>query len=252
MKARAQLTRTLIVLLISLFFVQNIHAELVIKGPKAKELMKMIGKCSWLKLKVSATGVVTIDKEITDESKEALQKELEGLNPSNPEHQKRIQEINEELTWYAASKCSATFTKLVKDIIKSKKTVELTTVHNKATCLDAFKGNGKQDVDVEDLEGLPEEPPAAHPWATTRCQDIIHWLAEAFHGAKNAGKAEGKFKPCHEIGLKAENDMRADKGQKGKVLNHYGPNGVLITDYDNGKRDTHHYGDPTKPSEYKD
>jgi len=200
----------------TLILASTADARLIIRGPRADDLARMIAKCACVEAVVGASGNVSISEPL------------------------RLPEG-----------CSKTFNSLLKNIIDSRNDVEVTTVHGDDICVDAFNGGGRQSADVEDFEGLPENPAPGHPNATTRCQILIHMLAEAFHGANNAGKPEGNYGPSHDAGKQAENSYREDKGQTGNVVEHGGPAGDLVTDYDDGHQDTYHYSNPAQPPEYR-
>lgn len=72
-------------------------------------------------------------------------------------------------------------------------------------------GPGHQRVDMNDLEKVPVEPPAAFPDAVTQGEILAHSLAEA-----NAG-ATTDFRGAHEAGVHAQNAYRDDRGQKGHL-----------------------------------
>jgi len=113
--------------------------------------------------------------------------------------------------------------------------LEVTVSRNSDFLMDSFDSvytAGQQEVDLADLEMLPANPPADFPHAATRGEILAHAMAEARGGAQGED-----YKRAHDIGIKAQNDYRDDRGQKG----HRGEGGVernaagnRTINYDNG------------------
>lgn len=101
----------------------------------------------------------------------------------------------------------------------------------------------KRELDLDDLDKLPSPAPAGSPNAFTRCEDLLHIIAEYNH-ALQQGRAKGGqgFKASHQAGLDAQNRLRAANGQQGTI----GPNGQTYnpatgegtTSYSNGSTTT--------------
>jgi hypothetical protein len=78
---------------------------------------------------------------------------------------------------------------------------------------------GRQRIDLNDLEKLPEKP-SPNPESITRGEVIAHELTEARQGAqefnvpKKREEQDRMFDPAHGEGIKAENEYRKDIGQK--------------------------------------
>jgi hypothetical protein len=93
-------------------------------------------------------------------------------------------------------------------------------------------------VIVEHLEAFPESPPADHPSAATRCEALIHILAE--YGAAFRDKhttCEDGFAQYHKKGVEAQTALRKTLKQcaaKQNVLN----NGALEMQHCNGTKTT--------------
>jgi hypothetical protein len=114
---------------------------------------------------------------------------------------------------------SGTFYNLMLAINADKKNpLEVTLGRNqKGMQIDSFDSGswkiGAQEVDLADIDKFPIDPPSGHPHAITQGELLIHAMAEAKAGAQTAD-----YPSSHEIGVKAENDYRDDRGQKGHRL----------------------------------
>lgn len=108
--------------------------------------------------------------------------------------------------------------------------------------------NGKQTIDMNDLEKFPEKPDPKSPEGITRGSVLVHEMVEARQGAlefKEPTKRDDQMKmyhPAHKEGVQAENDYRKDIGQTSKRK--MPPNDVtrtkdeIIAHFDDG-RDVH-------------
>lgn len=89
--------------------------------------------------------------------------------------------------------------------------------------VDRFRGDGNGDVDVGDLEQFPESPPAFSGNCSTRCQSIVHILAEYQRAATNGIPAVGgagtrrDFNDAHAHAIDVENQHREQTGQTTSV-----------------------------------
>jgi hypothetical protein len=79
---------------------------------------------------------------------------------------------------------------------------------------------GRQVVDLTDLEKLPVKPDPKNPEGITQGEVLVHEYTEANQGAKtfNVPKTRSEqdklFTPAHTEAIKAENDYRKEQGQK--------------------------------------
>jgi hypothetical protein len=76
----------------------------------------------------------------------------------------------------------------------------------------------KREVDVDDLNKFPSPAPANFPNACTRCELLVHILAE-YGDALSKGRTMGGqgYKKSHKVGEDAQNEHRAANGQEGRV-----------------------------------
>lgn len=82
---------------------------------------------------------------------------------------------------------------------------------------DLFLAPGVQYVDLEDLDAFPkwiDLGVTVPEWAVTHDTVLAHVLAEASHGAAT----HADFSVSHQVGIEAENELRAAKGQEGRIL----------------------------------
>lgn len=70
-------------------------------------------------------------------------------------------------------------------------------------------------VILDHIDAFPEQPPAAHPSATTRCEVLAHVLAEYAEALRNGQvKCEEGFDRNHQAGIDAQKRHREGIGQK--------------------------------------
>jgi len=81
---------------------------------------------------------------------------------------------------------------LVGDIIDSPQTVEITVGRSQPdVVIDAFEGDGKGEVDLDDFDALPE--PAAGANAVSKAEALAHVLGEYFNAAQNTQICVNEF-----------------------------------------------------------
>ncbi len=99
----------------------------------------------------------------------------------------------------------------------------------------------RREMDVGDLGQYPETPPANKPQLMTRCELLIHILAEYLH-ALDSGRTTGRrgFSDAHRAGQRAQGRHRAANGQGGRVTSQRGNRARTrgTTRYSNGARTT--------------
>jgi hypothetical protein len=114
--------------------------------------------------------------------------------------------------------------------------------------LDIDQHQGKQDIDLADLEKLPVSPPGSSPDAITQGEVLIHAMREARERALDPNSKlpeKNQHEKAHTAAIKDENEYRKEIGQKSfrklppddeTVVN---PNDLkdisLIIHFDNGK-----------------
>ena len=83
--------------------------------------------------------------------------------------------------------------------------------------LDVDRGKGKQDIDLNDIEKLPQSPGSSNPDAITQGEVLIHAMREARERAldPNSKLPEAdQHKKAHTAAIKDENEYRKEVGQK--------------------------------------
>ena len=106
---------------------------------------------------------------------------------------------------------------------------------------------GLQGLDMDDLNRLPSDPPAAHPNAITQGEILAHLMAEARQGAQGSGDPV-EYANAHKAGIDAQNAYRDDLGQKGHRRHHPNDGGYNLAGnwemtYDSGHNEVWVKGD---------
>jgi hypothetical protein len=142
-----------------------------------KSFVDILGKCVGKSINVDGDGILTYTNGTIDSAKQPLLAEMDR-------------------------------------IIKEKKKLEI-KVRRKAEKDDpVVDGFCRRLVIVSHIEAFPESPPADHPSAVTRCETIIHILAEygaAFRDGYTA--CTDGFQPYHQKGVDAQTALRKTLGQ---------------------------------------
>jgi peptidoglycan hydrolase-like protein with peptidoglycan-binding domain len=95
-----------------------------------------------------------------------------------------------------------------------------------------------ETIDLTDYEQFPETPPAGNPDATTRGQNLVHFMAEARQGVLG-----NNFDRSHARGIQAENQYRAEIGQRSRLTSSpFDAAGNIEMRYSNGYRETIQFG----------
>lgn len=130
---------------------------------------------------------------------------------------------------------SKAFDKLISDIEKDKTRggkVNISVGHSGAYVDNANGGMGHTDVNLDNLGVFPDPevddkgkikamPKGVPPWATTRCEIMTHFIAEAHSTASTASK---DITMGHEAGRVCQNTVRTGFGQTlqcSSSINHY-------------------------------
>lgn len=73
----------------------------------------------------------------------------------------------------------------------------------------------KRKIILDHIDAFPQTPPAGNPGATTRCEVLVHVIAEyAFALRAGTVKCRKGFKNAHKAGLRAQAAYRAANGQR--------------------------------------
>jgi hypothetical protein len=81
-----------------------------------------------------------------------------------------------------------------------------------------FDSYPRRTIDLDDIEAFPPTPPPFAPGATTRCELLIHVLAEykhAMHAGHLAGHGREGYDAAHAAGTAAQSALRSAAGQAG-------------------------------------
>jgi hypothetical protein len=114
---------------------------------------------------------------------------------------------------------SPSFAKNMNEINNGTPPVKILLGRNLPNRLDSFNGGKQQILDLSDLEKLPATAPLIHPESTTQGQVLSHAMREAQVAAKqtlHGGQAD--VEAAHKSAVQAENEYRADIGQKSMRL----------------------------------
>jgi len=130
---------------------------------------------------------------------------------------------------------SKAFDKLISDIEKDKTRggkVNISVGHSGAYVDNANGGMGHTDVNLDNLGVFPDPdvddkgkikamPKGVPPWATTRCEIMAHFIAEAH---STASTASTDIAGGHKVGITCQNEVRTGFGQTlacASSINHY-------------------------------
>jgi hypothetical protein len=116
---------------------------------------------------------------------------------------------------------------LVNGFLAGDQQLEITLGRNQpGVFLDAFGGDGRGEIDMADLEMVPDQPPPTSAGCSTRCQQLGHILGEYNRAATNGiphvpGPGDPDFNDSHPVpeantpgtGFGVENGVRGDLGQ---------------------------------------
>lgn len=109
---------------------------------------------------------------------------------------------------------SPSFAKNMNEINNGTPPVKILLGRNLPNRLDSFNEGKRQIIDLSDLEKMPATPPLMHPESTTQGQILSHAMREAQEAAKQKLHGEPDLETAHKAAVKAENEYRADIGQK--------------------------------------
>jgi hypothetical protein len=109
---------------------------------------------------------------------------------------------------------SPSFAKNMNEINNGTPPVKILLGRNLPTSLDSFNQGKQQILDLTDLERIPATPPLTHPESTTQGQVLTHVMREAQEGARQTLHGQPDVDAAHKAAVKAENEYRADIGQK--------------------------------------
>ncbi len=109
---------------------------------------------------------------------------------------------------------SPSFAKNMNEINNGTPPVKILLGRNLPNRLDSFNEGKQQILDLSDLEKMPATPPLIHPESTTQGQVLSHAMREAQEAAKQKLHGQPDLEAAHKAAVKAENEYRADIGQK--------------------------------------
>jgi len=109
---------------------------------------------------------------------------------------------------------SPSFAKNMNEINNGTPPVKILLGRNLPNRLDSFNEGKQQILDLSDLEKIPATPPLIHPESTTQGQVLSHAMREAQEAAKQQLHGQPDVDAAHKAAVKAENEYRADIGQK--------------------------------------
>jgi hypothetical protein len=109
---------------------------------------------------------------------------------------------------------SPSFAKTMNEINHGTPPVKILLGRNLPNRLDSFNEGKQQILDLSDLEKLPATRPLIHPESTTQGQVLSHAMREAREAAKQSVHGQPDVEKAHKAAVVAENEYRADIGQK--------------------------------------
>jgi hypothetical protein len=93
----------------------------------------------------------------------------------------------------------------------------------------------ERTVYLDHVDALPEDPPADAPQATTRCEALIHILAEYTSAVENGDTScTNGFEGNHREGLKAQERFRKHRKQNKPKPQHLRKDGSIIFEHEDG------------------
>lgn len=126
----------------------------------------------------------------------------------------------------------------IDNLVGATENLVITVGRNQAgITLDSFS---RREINLSDVEKFPASPPAGSPSATTRCEVLIHILAE-YKQAMHAGRLTGPegFPEAHQAGYDAQTEWRKAAGQEGPCHgNTFEPPNKGVGSYCNGSKTT--------------